>query len=72
MITDDHRIFVVILVGVSILWIPLIQAAEGGRLYFTIQALTGYLAPPIGGIFLLAIFVPRVNEQVRICTLCDQ
>lgn len=57
------KIFVVILVGVSILWIPLIQAAEGGRLYFTIQALTGYLAPPIGGIFLLAIFVPRVNEQ---------
>nr|XP_022320873.1 sodium/glucose cotransporter 5-like [Crassostrea virginica] len=57
------KVFVVFLVGISILWIPLIQAAEGGRLYFTIQALTGYLAPPIGGIFLLSIFVPRVNEQ---------
>ncbi|XP_061184171.1 sodium/mannose cotransporter SLC5A10-like [Saccostrea echinata] len=57
------KVFIVLLVGVSVLWIPLIQAAEGGRLYFTIQALTGYLAPPIGGIFLLSIFVPRVNEQ---------
>lgn len=38
---DDHRIFVVILVGVSILWTPLIQAAEGGRLYFTTDWLPG-------------------------------
>ncbi|XP_048772568.1 sodium/glucose cotransporter 4-like isoform X2 [Ostrea edulis] len=57
------KVFVVVLVGVSVLWIPLIQAAQGGQLYFTIQALTGYLAPPIGGIFLLSLFVPRVNEQ---------
>jgi uncharacterized sodium:solute symporter family permease YidK len=58
------RIFVVILVGISVLWIPLIQAAQQGQLFLYIQALTGYIAPPICSVFLLAIFVPRVTENV--------
>ncbi|XP_062603666.1 sodium/mannose cotransporter SLC5A10-like [Saccostrea cucullata] len=57
------KIFVVILVGVSILWIPLIKAAQQGQLFLYIQALTGYVAPPICSLFLLAIFVPRINEK---------
>lgn len=56
----------VILVGISILWIPLIKAAQQGQLFLYIQALTGYVAPPICSLFLLAVFVPRVNEQVRV------
>ena len=61
------RIFVIVLVGISILWIPLIKAAQQGQLFLYIQALTGYVSPPICSLFLLAIFVPRVNEQVRDC-----
>ncbi|XP_061184174.1 sodium/mannose cotransporter SLC5A10-like [Saccostrea echinata] len=57
------KIFVLILVGISILWIPLIQAAQQGQLFLYIQALTGYIAPPICSVFLLAIFVPRVTEK---------
>lgn len=56
--------FVVILVGISILWIPLIKAAQQGQLFLYIQALTGYIAPPICSVFLLAVFVPRVTEKV--------
>lgn len=58
------RVFVVILVGISILWIPLIKAAQQGQLFLYIQALTGYIAPPICSVFLLAVFVPRVTEKV--------
>ncbi|XP_021360257.1 sodium/glucose cotransporter 4-like isoform X2 [Mizuhopecten yessoensis] len=57
------KVFVIILVGVSIAWIPLIEAAQQGQLFMYIQAVTGYLAPPICSVFLLAVFVPRVNEQ---------
>lgn len=57
------KVFVVILVAVSIAWIPLIKAAQQGQLFMYIQAVTGYLAPPICSVFLLAVFVPRVNEQ---------
>ena len=58
------RIFVIVLVGISILWIPLIKAAQQGQLFLYIQALTGYIAPPICSVFLLAVFVPRVTEKV--------
>ncbi|KAJ8300584.1 hypothetical protein KUTeg_022103, partial [Tegillarca granosa] len=57
------RIFVVILVGISIAWIPLIQAAQQGQLFIYIQAVTGYIVPPVCAVFLLAVFVPRVNEK---------
>lgn len=53
-----------VLVGISILWIPLIKAAQQGQLFLYIQALTGYIAPPICSVFLLAVFVPRVTEKV--------
>ncbi|XP_060062619.1 sodium/mannose cotransporter SLC5A10-like [Ylistrum balloti] len=57
------KVFVVILVALSIAWIPLIQTAQQGQLFMYIQAFNGYLVPPICSVFLLAVFVPRVNEQ---------
>ncbi|GFO30752.1 sodium/glucose cotransporter 2 [Plakobranchus ocellatus] len=57
------RIFVVVLVGVSIVWIPLIMQSQGGQLFFYIQAVTGYIAPPISAIFILAVSMPRINEK---------
>ena len=53
-----------ILVGIGVAWIPLIQNSQQGQLFLYIQAVTGYLAPPICAVFLLAVFVPQVNEQV--------
>nr|DBA17909.1 TPA: hypothetical protein GDO54_016220 [Pyxicephalus adspersus] len=57
------RIFIVVLVVISILWIPIIQAANSGLLFDYVQSVTSYLAPPVTAIFILAIFVKRVNES---------
>lgn len=56
------RIFVLVLVGVAIIWIPIIQASQGSQLFNYIQSITSYLAPPICAVYLLAIFWPRTNE----------
>ncbi|XP_025026079.1 sodium/glucose cotransporter 2 [Python bivittatus] len=57
------RVWILLLVGVSIAWIPVIQAAQGGQLFDYIQSISSYLAPPIAAIFLLGVFVKRVNEE---------
>ncbi|XP_060629449.2 sodium/glucose cotransporter 4 [Anolis sagrei] len=56
------RVFVLILVAISILWIPIIQTANSGQLFDYIQSITSYLAPPITALFILAIFCKRINE----------
>lgn len=43
----------------------MVQAAQSGQLFDYIQSVTSYLAPPIASVFFLAVFVKRVNEQVR-------
>ncbi|XP_045030643.1 sodium/glucose cotransporter 1 isoform X3 [Daphnia magna] len=57
------RLFVLVLVAISILWIPVIQASQGGQLFVYIQNITSYLAPPVCAVYLLAFFVPRTTEQ---------
>ncbi|XP_078000583.1 sodium/glucose cotransporter 4-like [Glandiceps talaboti] len=57
------RVFVLILVLVSILWIPIIARTPGGELWHYIQEISGYLTPPIAAIFLLAVLWGRLNEQ---------
>ncbi|KAM7107542.1 sodium/glucose cotransporter 4 [Ciconia maguari] len=56
------RVFILILVIISILWIPIIQSANSGKLFDYIQSITSYLAPPITALFILAIFCKRINE----------
>uniref|UniRef100_W5LDH5 Sodium/glucose cotransporter 2 n=1 Tax=Astyanax mexicanus TaxID=7994 RepID=W5LDH5_ASTMX len=57
------RVFIVVLIGVSIAWIPMVQSAQGGQLFDYTQSVTSYLAPPIAAVFILAIFCKRTNEQ---------
>ncbi|XP_044517074.1 sodium/glucose cotransporter 2 isoform X2 [Gracilinanus agilis] len=56
------RLWVLFIVAVSIAWLPVVQAAQGGQLFDYIQAISSYLAPPVSAVFILALFVPRVNE----------
>uniref|UniRef100_A0A672U2R8 Solute carrier family 5 member 9 n=1 Tax=Strigops habroptila TaxID=2489341 RepID=A0A672U2R8_STRHB len=56
------RVFILILIVISILWIPIIQSANSGQLFDYIQSITSYLAPPITALFILAIFCKRINE----------
>ncbi|XP_045399185.1 LOW QUALITY PROTEIN: sodium/glucose cotransporter 2 [Lemur catta] len=57
------RLWVVFVVAVSVAWLPVVQAAQGGQLFDYIQSVSSYLAPPVFAVFLLALFVPRVNEK---------
>ncbi|XP_022248089.1 sodium/glucose cotransporter 4-like [Limulus polyphemus] len=57
------RTFVLVLVVVSILWIPIIQNDQSGQLFHYIQSVTSYLAPPVCAVYVLAIFYTRANEQ---------
>uniref|UniRef100_A0A8C5DDS7 Sodium/mannose cotransporter SLC5A10 n=1 Tax=Gouania willdenowi TaxID=441366 RepID=A0A8C5DDS7_GOUWI len=57
------RVVTVILVVVSVVWIPILQSANSGQLYVYIQSVTSCLAPPVTAVFTLAIFWKRTNEQ---------
>ncbi|NXA92417.1 SC5A9 protein, partial [Melanocharis versteri] len=56
------RVVIIILMVVSIVWIPIIQSANSGKLFDYIQSITSYLSPPVTALFLLAIFCKRINE----------
>ncbi|GAB0196859.1 sodium/glucose cotransporter 1 [Grus japonensis] len=57
------RAFMLLLIGISIAWVPVVQSAQSGQLFDYIQSVTSYLGPPIAALFLLAVFCKRVNEQ---------
>jgi SSS family solute:Na+ symporter len=48
-----------VMVLVALVWIPVIQGAHG--LYNYLQAVQGYLAPPIFVVFFLGVFFKRLN-----------
>ncbi|XP_071481431.1 sodium/myo-inositol cotransporter 2-like [Diadema antillarum] len=57
------RAFVLVLVGVSILWVPIVQVAQGGQLFQYIQSLQSYFAPSIFICFVSGVIWQRTNEQ---------
>uniref|UniRef100_A0A2K5R0F4 Sodium/myo-inositol cotransporter 2 n=1 Tax=Cebus imitator TaxID=2715852 RepID=A0A2K5R0F4_CEBIM len=58
------RVFVMLLVLVSILWIPVVQASQGGQLFIYIQSISSYLQPPVAVVFIMGCFWKRTNEKV--------
>ncbi|XP_055754322.1 sodium/myo-inositol cotransporter 2-like [Salvelinus fontinalis] len=57
------RMFVLVLVVVSVLWIPVVQASQGGQLFIYIQSISTYLQPPVSIVFLTGCFWKRTNEK---------
>ncbi|XP_055459617.1 solute carrier family 5 member 4-like, partial [Psammomys obesus] len=57
------RVFGIVLIVISILWVPFVQASQNGQLFHYIGSLASYIGPPISAVFMLAIFCKRVNEQ---------
>ncbi|KAK0153118.1 Sodium/myo-inositol cotransporter 2 [Merluccius polli] len=57
------RLFVLVLVVVSVLWIPVVQASQGGQLFIYIQSISTYLQPPISVVFIMGCFWKRTNEK---------
>lgn len=59
-----HRLVIVVLIGVSVAWIPVLQDSNSGQLFIYMQSVTSSLAPPVTAVFVLGIFWRRANEQV--------
>ncbi len=55
------RIATTAMVLIAFAWIPVIKGAQG--LYNYLQAIQGYLAPPIFVVFFLGVFWKRMNAQ---------
>jgi len=55
------RLATAVMVLIALAWIPVIKNAHG--LYDYLQAVQGYLAPPIFVVFFLGVFFKRMNAQ---------
>ena len=55
------RLATAAMVGIGLLWIPVIQSAHG--LYDYLQGIQGYLGPPIFVVFFLGVFFQRLNSK---------
>jgi SSS family solute:Na+ symporter len=61
------RVATAVMVLIGMAWIPIIQKAPG--LYYYLQSVQGYLAPPIFVVFFLGVFWKRMNAQGCLATL---
>ena len=61
----SHRIFVVALCCIGILWVPVLKDLQGGQLFTYIQAVSSYFSPPIAAVYIIAILWKRSNEKGR-------
>ncbi|XP_014671306.1 PREDICTED: sodium/myo-inositol cotransporter-like [Priapulus caudatus] len=64
------RVFVLVMVAISVAWIPVITVMQSGQLYHYIQAVAGQLSPPVAAIYILAILWPRCNEKGAFIGVC--
>ena len=62
------QIATAVAVIIGIIWIPIMQNISG-VLYEYLQKVQSYIAPPITAVFLLGIFIKRVNKQGAFYTL---
>src|SRR5690606_17181624 len=56
------------LVVFGLLWIPLMKLISG-QLYQYLQSVQAYIAPPITAVFLLGLFLPRLNARGAMAAL---
>jgi SSS family solute:Na+ symporter len=56
------RIATAAVVGLGMIWIPVMAKVSGGGLYQYLQSVQGYLAPPITAVFFLGLFWKRINS----------
>ncbi|XP_078489633.1 sodium/myo-inositol cotransporter-like [Ciona intestinalis] len=57
------RLFIIVMIGISIAWVPIILQFQNGQLYFYIQEVTNYISPPIAAIFVAAVLWGKCTEK---------
>jgi SSS family solute:Na+ symporter len=55
------RLATAVMVLISLAWLPVIERAHG--LYYYLQAVQSYLAPPVFVVFFFGVFAKRLNAQ---------
>lgn len=61
------RLATTVMVLIALVWIPVIRGQTG--LYYYLQAVQGYLAPPIFAVFFLGVFFKRTNGKGALAAL---
>src|SRR6266700_5456851 len=61
------RVATAVMVLIGLLWIPVIQGGRG--LYFYLQGVQAYLAPPIFTVFFFGVFMKRLNARGALAAL---
>lgn len=57
-----------VLVVLGLAWIPMLNIIEGG-LFQKLQSIQAYIAPPIASVFLLGLFIRRINAKGAMASL---
>jgi len=57
------RLFGLLMIGLSIAWLPILQAIQGGSLWDYVQSISAYITPPWVVAFLLGMFWTRLTEM---------
>ncbi len=64
------QIATVVLVILSLIWIPFMRSMmEDGGVYKYLQSIQAYISPPIAAVFLLGLFVKRLNGRGALLAL---
>lgn len=56
------RCIVIILVGIGIVWLPIVSQGHGGQLFVYLQTIQSYLAPPTCAVFIIGMLWPGLTE----------
>ena len=60
------RVFVLVMCGIGVCWVPILTELQGGQLFIYIIAISAYLAPPVAAVYLIAVLWKRSNEKVTL------
>lgn len=63
------RIATVVLVIVSLGWIPFMKSLMGGGIFHYLQSVQAYISPPIAAVFLFGLFYKWINAKGAIVSL---
>lgn len=63
------RVATIVLVIVSLGWIPFMNTLMGGGIFHYLQSIQAYISPPIAAVFLLGLYFSWINARGAIVTL---
>lgn len=63
------RIATIVLVVLSLGWIPFMRALMSGGIFLYLQSVQAYISPPIAAVFLLGLYFPWINSRGAIIAL---